>query len=460
MKLGERLSRAVNLLLYGKFAYELMPAWEVGQPAYTNQTYESFVRHGYRKNELIYACITLKANSATVPTLRAHRKRDGEELPEHPLRRLIAKPNPQMSETDFHAANLITLDLAGRAYWEKQRSQAGKIVGLWPLRPDWLKPMKQLGVFIGGYRYEVPGVQAPTLLPADVLALRLWDPLDQYNGLAPVQVASRIGDVDNAATDFIKLFWEHGGMPMGVLTSKQRLVDAQVESIRARWRERYGGYRNWLEPAVLDSEAAYQRVGSTFKEMGFDELDGRSEARICMVLGTPPILVGAKVGLDRSTFANYQEARKAFWQETLMPQFRHIADALNADLAPEFGDDIELRWDFSKVPALQEDTNGRWDRAIRALQAGGITVNMFLEEIGQGTVGNGDIFLRSLTQQEVPLKRALGAKAHQHPHHAKVAGNAPDDDERRKRETHIERLVSTYLADQLERIDSEMGDGH
>ena len=459
MNVRQQIRSAITRLMFGKFAFDVLPTWQVGRPAYTNTSFANNITSGYRKNELIYACISIKSNSAAVPVLRVHRKSDGEKLPDHPLRALIANPNPMMTEFDFHAANLSYLDLAGRAYWEKERSRAGKLIHLWPLRPDWLKPIRQTAAAISGYLYDVPGERGPTLLATDVLAMRLWDPLDQYNGLAPVQVAARIGDVDNATTDFIKLFWEHGGMPMGLLSSKQMLTDPQVTSIRARWRERYGGYKNWTEPAVLDSEATYQRTGLTFGEMGFDALDARSEARICMVLRVPPILVGAKVGLDRSTFANYAEARKSFWQDTLLPQYRHIEDALNADLVPEFGGDIELRWDFSMVPALQEDENAKWTRANEALSRGGITVTEYRDILGLAHVANGDVFIRSLVQQEVPVRMAVGGKGQLHD--VKVAANALDDNERRKRERELERAMTEYLGGQLDRIVAEVrGDGH
>jgi phage portal protein BeeE len=142
---------------------------------------------------------------------------------------------------------------------------------------------------------------------------------------------------------------ETGGQPPGLLKTKQKLIDAEVADIRRRWGERYGGYRHWNEPAVLDSDAEFQKVGLSFEEMGFDVLDARSEARICMVMGVPPILVGAKIGLDRATYSNYGEARLAWWEDTLIPQYRNFESVIANDLAPDFGDDIAVGFDFGDV---------------------------------------------------------------------------------------------------------------
>jgi HK97 family phage portal protein len=464
----DRLHMAFDVLRGMKVAYEMMPTWERSKPVYPAARFAQNVTSGYRKNELIYACVAIKADAAAQPLLRVHDRQSGDELPEHPLRRLIEQPNPYMTEFDFFAATMVYLDLAGRSYWEKVRSRAGRVVQLWPLRPDWVAPISSPQAFIAGYEYRVPGIETPiTLPPGDVLDFRVFDPLNLYQGLAPVQVAARVGDVDNATTDMIKLFLEKGGMPPGLLTTKQKLVDAEVAGIRRRWRERYGGYEKWTEPAVLDSDATYQRTGLTFQEMGFDVLDARSEARICMVLRVPPILVGAKVGLDRSTFSNYAEARKALWQDTLMPQYRRLRDECQSDLATEFGDDLNLRWDVSGVPALQEDQSTLWERALKAFAAGGITRNEYRDMLGQETTPSGDVFVMTLSQVEVPLKRAKGElqqpkpvedEPEQEPDegdekmHSIKASVAPDDRERRRHERQVAEAMEGYFAGQLKRI--------
>lgn len=448
----ERFTTAFGVLMHGKTAYEFTNTWDQGQVTYTSANYQNNVIYGLRRNELIYACIMMKADSASVTSLAVRRRKDGQELPDHACKAVLAKPNPYMTEFDFMSITLLMLDLAGRATWEKQRSKAGRVVGLWPLRPDLCQPVKGPNGLPIGYQYAASGVAQPIPLDtSDVLEFKLWDPLDLFSGLAPVSVAGRIGDVDNAATDYLKKFFEQGGIPPGILSSKLKLNDPAVADIRRRWKERYGGWQNWTEPAVLDSDASYQRTGLGFEEMGFDVLDARSEARICAVLGVPAILVGAKVGLDRSTFSNAEQAEKYFWQHTLLPLYKRIDDELQNDLASEFGADIELVRDLSQVPALQEDQDAKWKRAHDGLSVGGLTVNEYRAQLALPAVANGDVFLRTLSQVEVPAmvvkgKKALGCE-HQH-----KATPPDDDDERRKSERALEAAMVEYFDAQLGRI--------
>jgi phage portal protein BeeE len=256
-------------------------------------------------------------------------------------------------------------------------------------------------------------------------------------------------------TDFLKLFFEKGGVPMGLLKSKQRLMDTQVADIRRRWRERYGGYEKWIEPAVLDSDAEWLRTGLTFEEMGFDILDARNEAKICAVMDVPAILVGAKVGLDRSTYSNYSEARLAWWEDGLVPLYENYVDVIENQLAPDFGTNFVTEWDFSKVWAFQEERAKLWRRAVEALEAGGITVNEFRREIGLQDDPGQDIYLRPGMGGEDETEESTDEEERRSADFADSAdfkGKALGEKERARHEKAIKRAMKRYLEGQMERV--------
>ena len=455
MNVYDRMRFGFRVLFRGEKALQatVVRGWDEGKPAYPEVSFETMAKQGYRKNELIFACIAKTASSASQVALRVYDKKSEQELPEHPLRQLIQAPNSEMAEYDFWSANVIYEDLAGVAYWEKERSAAGRVVGLWPLRPDWVSPVRSSKDFISHYLYKIPGTNNEIPIPKeDILAFKNFDPLNLYRGWPPVAVAARIGEVDNSATDFIKLFWERGGMPQGILTTVQHLQDAQVTAIRKRWRARYGGYTKWIDPAVLDADAKYQKTGSTFSEMGFETLDERNEARICMVMDVPPILVGAAVGLKRSTYSNYAEARKAWWQDTISPMYQHYDDIINARLVPDFGDNIMVKWDFSQVAAYQEEAEKLWTRYLAALTAGGITVNEFRAGINLARLRGGDVLIRTLNQFDVPVLEEGATKQILDVIESKLLG----EDSRVKDENEVAKKMTTHLRKQKNRVLDEV----
>ena len=402
-------------------------SWKEMQPTYPEIKFEVMVREGWRKNELIFACINKTAKTASQVELKVFNNDD--EMPEHPLKRLIQRPNPFMSEYDLWFSILTYQALAGRAAFEKERSGSGQLIRLWPMRPDWLYPLPSSKDFLGGYRYGPPGERPGRFIKADdVWDLKLFDPLDMYNGWPPVAVAARVGDVDNSQTDFIKLFYEKGGVPPGLLKTKQKLTETKVTELRRRWADRYGGSEHWLEPAVLDADAEYQKVGSTIEELGFEVLDSRNEARVCIVMDVPPIIIGAKVGLDRATYSNYGQARLSWWEDSLIPRYQDLNDSIQNSLLSEFEVEgsFSTSWDMSRVAALQEKRQRAWEVANAALTSGGITVNEYRDMVDLQQVEGGDVFLRSINIQDV---KEGEERVQLDPNSGQVVEQQPVDDE-------------------------------
>lgn len=132
--------------------------------------------------------------------------------------------------------------------------------------------------------------------------------------------------------------------------------EPEARRIGQRWTDRFRGLFGRFQIGVLDADAEFQRIGLTQEEMAFPELRAQTEARICAAFRVPPVLVGVKVGLDRSTFSNMAEARRFFWENTMLSLYRRVESKFAAALTPEFsrpGDTARVRFDFSAVSALR-----------------------------------------------------------------------------------------------------------
>lgn len=108
-------------------------------------------------------------------------------------------------------------------------------------------------------------------------------------------------------------------------------------------------------------------MGSSIGDMEIDSIRDLAESRICSALGVPPILVGAKVGLNTATYSNYAQAKESFWEETLLPLYKRIEDSLNRIILPEMpsiANTEKIVFDFSEVRALQDDETDLWNRNL------------------------------------------------------------------------------------------------
>ena len=267
------------------------------EPLYPEPDFMTASDVGFDKNELVYACIMEKATSLPDAPFRVFGPDGrGEPRENHPLRQLLANPNPAMTEFEMVELTSIYLDLAGIAFWEIVLDRVERPVELWPLRPDRVRIYPQnngkheYGYTIGGGRV------AP--LGTDVLTFRLPNPEVPWLGKAPMRPANRAVALDNEATDFVKALLQNHAVPGAVVETENAIDKDVTDRLTERWIERFGrGNRG--RPAFLQKGMKVHSLGLDLGQLEFPDLRTISESRICMSFGVPPILVGAKVGLDR-----------------------------------------------------------------------------------------------------------------------------------------------------------------
>lgn len=386
MTLITRLRDAARVLRHGSeekasslFQFGALGATGASKIKWGLGNYEERVKEGYALNSLIFAPIQYKARAvSSVPIIAERGERDNSERldADHPLSMLLAHPNPIQTWRDYTHLRKIYLELAGNSYVLAERERGGQIVALHNLRPDRVRIIPE-GMGVRGYIYIPPGKRNESegipLLAEDVAHVKYPNPLDELEGygygLPPLLAAARDADTDNAITSFIKILFERGAMPMGMLRFTGSLTPEAAAQMKQRFMDKYGSFNKWVEPIVMDENGSYERIGMTFQELGFDVLDARNEARILSVFGVPAILIGTRYGLAHGTYSNYMEARTQFWQDILVPELRMFEDAdrrlLNSEEEETF-----VSYDLAQVPALQADTTKLVDSAHKLWSMG------------------------------------------------------------------------------------------
>jgi phage portal protein BeeE len=62
-----------------------------------------------------------------------------------------------------------------------------------------------------------------------------------------------------------------------------------------------------------------------------------------------------------NTYANFAEANRSFWRQTVVPLSLRIAEALSGFFASEF-EGLQLTHDLDQVEALAHDRDALWSR--------------------------------------------------------------------------------------------------
>jgi HK97 family phage portal protein len=93
--------------------------------------------------------------------------------------------------------------------------------------------------------------------------------------------------------------------------------------------------------------------------MDFIEAKNAASRDIALALGVPPMLLGIP---SDNTYANYQEANRAFYRLTVLPLVNRIAGELTAWLGPIFGGNLRLAYDADGIEGLSAERDSLWSR--------------------------------------------------------------------------------------------------
>lgn len=368
------------------------------QPRFTPREYGALAEEGFQKNVIVYRAIRLiSQNAASVPWI-VFEKKDGARTPvtDHPLAKLLRRPNPLQSGTELFEALYGFFLIAGNAYLENV-SMAGQLPReLWALRPDRMTIIPGSHSMPAAYRYTLNGGFRE--FPADamtgqgrILHLKSFHPLDDWYGMSPLEPAAFSIDQHNDAAKWNASLLQSSGRPSGALVYKpassdanDTLTDEQRQNLRAELETFFTGPANAGRPLVLEGGLDWREMSLSPKDM--DWLAGKdvSAREIALAFHVPPQLIGIDGSL---TFSNMEQARLALYDDAVLPLLNHMRDELNNWLAPLFGETLTIDYDIDGIEALSPRREKIWGRLTGA---DFMTVNEKRKAVNLPPVENGD----------------------------------------------------------------------
>lgn len=254
--------------------------------------------------------------------------------------------------------------VSGNAYLEAVEID-GTPRALFALRPDRMRVVAGADGWPVAYEYTVGGrriryEQAGAVPP--ILHLTLFNPLDDHYGLSPMEAAAVPLDIHNAAGAWNKALLDNAARPSGALvfapTTGAALSDTQFTRLKAELEASYQGSANAGRPLLLDGGLDWRPLSLSPKEMDFVEAKAAAAREIALAFGVPPLLLGLP---GDNTHANYAEANRAFYRQTVIPLVRRTADSIARWLEPALGP-VRLEPDLDAVEALATERESLWRR--------------------------------------------------------------------------------------------------
>ncbi len=345
-------------------------AWaSAGRVAWSPRDTAALTRTGFAGNPVGFRAAKLIAEAAAaLPLILQDRARRYET---HPLLALLARPNPAQGRAELLEALYGQLLLTGNAYLEAVTAGAGWPVELHVLRSDRVSLVPGPDGWPAAYDYQVGGRKHRFHMgepPAPICHVRNFHPQDDHYGLSPLQPAAQAIDVHNAASRWSKALLDNAARPSGAIVytgadGSGGLAPEQYDRLVAEMEGYHQGARNAGRPMLLEGGLDWKPMGFSPSDMEFQKTKEAAAREIALAFGVPPMLLGIP---GDATYANYQEANRAFYRLTVLPLAQRVAAKIG-DWLSGFGDAaLELFPDLDQVPALAAERDAQWRRVAAA----------------------------------------------------------------------------------------------
>jgi HK97 family phage portal protein len=371
-------------------------------------------REGYQRNTDVYACISLIATagkqvkwwdgsggskSLTPPGLLAKHVLTDAALADPSIGEKAKAANPAPSITLLTRAGgasfienwLSYLLLSGNDYIEIERLN-GQPIGIFLNRPDRVTlpagaKIPDRGREPAFWRVFSPAGGAGREVPAtSMVHSKLFNPLDDVFGMAPLTAAMLMVDTQNEGATLAKRMLQRGYAP-GWIEAKENSIWEEPQI--AQLKERLKASKLAAEEIFLEN-ATWHQMGFPPADSGIAEMKILSKRDIASVYHVPAQLIGDTAS---QTYSNYREARRALYMEAVVPLLVQFRDDWNRTIGRELRSPLDFDKDsFDAITAAREEAT---DRVVKLFTNGLITQNEGRADLEYDPVKGGDQFYAS-----------------------------------------------------------------
>ncbi|ACT58941.1 phage portal protein [Hirschia baltica] len=327
----------------------------------------SLAREGMVNNAIGYRCVRLIAEAAAGVRWKA--SEGGEDA-----LALLDNPNPEQSGIELMEAFYGHLQTNGNAYLHgvvlDDGAQPQLPRQIYTLRPDRVTPIIGAHGWPLGWNYKVDRMGKRFMREADgwspVLHFKLFHPLHDHDGLAPLEAAGKAVDVHNAGAAWAKALIDNSARPSGALVygkGGDRMTPEQFSRLKQELEELHTGASNAGRPMLLEGGLDWKPMSLTPADMDFIAARHDAAREIALAFGVPPMMLGIP---GDNTYSNYKEANMAFWRLTVLPLVEKAGRSLSNWLSVRSQGRIELRPDLESITALTSERDALWARLENA----------------------------------------------------------------------------------------------
>ncbi|MEO6571027.1 MAG: phage portal protein [Ilumatobacteraceae bacterium] len=313
-----------------------------------------------RLDELVdtaWTCLDL--NASVLSTMPVYKLQGGKVVEPEVW---MTNPDPSIySSWNEFAKELFWDYMTGEAFIRVVSYYSSGMPATFRVVPPWAVEV-EMGEFGREYRIGQRNVTE------DILHIRYKSSTGSARGIGPLEVAGARMLSAGLLSKYVTNLVQTGGIPLYTLETEQSLTPEEANNLLEQWISARAGKLGL--PAVLDNAAELKTHQSMSpKDMAMIEIAQFTEARIAVMLGVPPFLVGLPSG-DSMTYSNVSSVFDFHDRSSLRPKAAAVMTAMSGWALPR-GSSVELNRDEYSRPSFGE----RADAYVKLVAAGIMSVD-------------------------------------------------------------------------------------
>lgn len=296
-----------------------------------------------------------------------------KEITSHPLLDMLDDANGFQTGLQMRKVTMLHIDLAGEAFWLKERDGSGMVVGVWPIPPDWVlnTPTPTNPFFRVGFR-SWRGMIPDT----EILWFSDTDPSNPYS--RGTGTAQSIGDeleTDEYTAKHMKAFFYNRAKPDLLIFPKVgNIRQPDITRLENDWMQSNQGFWKAFKPYFMTREVGVHEMDQDFRSLQMVQLRQFERDLIIQTFGLPPELLGILTSSNRATIdaADYLMARYV-----LRPRLEFLRSIMQEKLVPEYDDRLIIDYESPVAEDRELET------AMAKSASWALSVNEWRKSAGQ-----------------------------------------------------------------------------
>jgi len=375
--------------------------WLGNSVLWNNENDDSYITEGYQKNATIYSLINLITKAATTIPFQVYEKTNENdykrykaltsgimdsasiqkasllqknalvELQDTELHKILERPNPAQSYNAWLTELIAFGKLTGNRYIYGIGPDTGANVGKFTelyVMPSQVMEIISNGIMepVSKYKLEYNGTKY--IDASEICHIKDFNPYydgtgSHMYGQSPLRAGLRSLTTNNEAVQTGVKYLQNQ-TARGLLTSEMGDInEVQAQQLKDKFRRQHQGSDNAGDIIITPNKMSWVNFGLNASDVSLIAQYNASIKDLCNIYNVPVQLLN---NTDSSSYNNMKEAKKALYQNAVIPELVKIKDELNRWLAPKYGDKLCIEFDFSVIPEMQEETEKVVDQLSKA----------------------------------------------------------------------------------------------